>query len=257
MARLKAMMRTTISRARLRCIVEVALALTLSGVATSGGAFDAPSPPRRPEFQTVPLPEAKPAVGAKPQQVEPQSAEDCMANLRAAGVAFEPAEAPAGALDGCAIETPVRLASVTVGIRRVALNAKPLLGCAFALQFSDYVKNLLAPLGAGTTGASLVAIDTGPGYECRGRNHDNGAKLSAHAKGLALDVGAFVFSDGRKIAVDAQPDAQSTAYVRGLRTAACGWFTTILGPGSDPYHASHLHFDIERHGSNGGYRICQ
>ncbi|KAF0210496.1 MAG: hypothetical protein FD172_2550, partial [Methylocystaceae bacterium] len=27
-----------------------------------------------------------------------------MANLRAAGVAFEPAEAPAGALDGCAIE---------------------------------------------------------------------------------------------------------------------------------------------------------
>ena len=250
-------MMTTICRELVRCTVEVALALALSGVATSAVALDAPSPPRRPQFQTIPLPEAKPAVGAKPQQVEPQSAEDCMANLRAAGVAFEPAEAPAAALDGCTIETPVRLASVTVGIRRVAVNAKPLLACAFALQFSDYVKNLLAPLGAGTMGASLVAIDTGPGYECRGRNHDNGAKLSAHAKGLALDVGAFVFSDGRKIAVDAQPDAQSTAYVRGLRTAACGWFTTILGPGSDPYHASHLHFDIERHGSNGNYRICQ
>ncbi|MFA6205632.1 MAG: extensin family protein [Methylocystis sp.] len=180
-----------------------------------------------------------------------------MANLRAAGVAFEPAEAPAGALDGCAVEAPVRILSITVGVRRVVVNAKPLLACPFALQFSDYVKNLLAPLGAGMTGASLVAIDTGPGYECRGRNHDNGAKLSAHAKGLALDVGAFVFSDGRKIAVDVQPDAQSTAYVRGLRTAACGWFTTILGPGSDPYHASHLHFDIERHGSTGGYRICQ
>ena len=180
-----------------------------------------------------------------------------MANLRAAGVAFEPAEAPAAALDGCTIETPVRLASVTVGIRRVAVNAKPLLACAFALQFSDYVKNLLAPLGAGTMGASLVAIDTGPGYECRGRNHDNGAKLSAHAKGLALDVAAFDFSDGRKIGIDAQPDPQSTAYVKALRTAACGWFTTVLGPGSDPYHASHLHFDIERHGSNGSYRICQ
>ncbi|WP_332310700.1 extensin-like domain-containing protein [Methylocystis silviterrae] len=226
-------------------------------VATSAGALDAPSPPRRPEFQAVPLPGAKPAAGDKPPQGETQSAEDCMANLRAAGVAFEPAEAPAGALDGCAIEAPVRLVSVTAGIRRIALIAKPLLACGFALQFSDYVKNLLAPLGAGTMVASLVAIDTGSGYECRGRNHDNGAKLSAHAKGLALDVGAFVFSDGRKIAVDAQPDAQSTAYVRGLRTAACGWFTTILGPGSDPYHASHLHFDIERHGSNGGYRICQ
>ncbi|MBI5012290.1 MAG: extensin family protein [Methylocystis sp.] len=240
MARLKAKARTTISRELVRCTVEVALALALSAVATSVGALDAPSPPRRPEFQNVPLPEAKPAVGDKPPRVEPESAEDCMANLRAASVAFEPAEAPAGALDGCAIEAPVRLVSVTVGIRRVALIAKPLLGCGFALQFSDYVKNLLAPLGAGTLGASLVAIDTGSGYECRGRNRDN-----------------EVFSDGRKIRIDAQSDPQSTAYVKTLRTAACGWFTTVLGPGSDPYHASHLHFDIERHGSNGGYRICQ
>lgn len=250
-----------IFRALVRCSVEVALALALSAVATSVGALDAPSPPRRPEFQNVPLPEAKPAVGDKPPGVATESAEDCMANLRAAGVAFEPAEAPAeapaGALDGCAIEAPVRLVSVTVGIRRVALIAKPLLGCGFALQFSDYVKNLLAPLGAGTLGASLVAIDTGSGYECRGRNRDNGTKLSAHAKGLALDVGAFVFSDGRKIRIDAQSDPQSISYIKTLRTAACGWFTTILGPGSDPYHASHLHFDIERHGSNGAYRICQ
>jgi len=250
-------MKTMVSRELVRCTVEVALALALSGVVTSVGALDAPSPPRRPQFQTVPIPEAKPAVSAKSQQVEPQSAEDCMANLRAAGVAFESAEAPAAALDGCTIESPVRLAAVTIGIRRVALKAKPLLGCAFALQFSDYVKNLLAPLGAGTMSASLVAIDTGSGYECRGRNHDNGAKLSAHAKGLALDIAAFDFSDGRKVDIDAQPDPQSTAYVKALRTAACGWFTTVLGPGSDPYHASHLHFDIERHGSNGSYRICQ
>ena len=254
MARLKAM--TMISRELVRCTVEVALALALSAFATSAGALDAPSPPRRPQFQNVPLPEAKPAVGDTPR-VETESAEDCMANMRAAGVAFEPAEAPAGALDGCAIEAPVRLVSVTVGIRRVALIAKPLLACGFALQFSDYVKNLLAPLGAGTVGASLVAIDTGSGYECRGRNRDSGAKLSAHAKGLALDVGAFVFSDGGKIRIDAQSDPQSTAYVKTLRTAACGWFTTVLGPGSDLYHASHLHFDVERHGSSGAYRICQ
>ncbi|PPD25173.1 MAG: extensin family protein [Methylocystis sp.] len=257
MARLEAMMRTTISREVVRHTVEVALALALSGVATSAGALDAPTPPRRPQFQTLPLPEAKPAAGDKPPHVETDSAEDCMATLRAAGVAFEPAQAPAGALDGCAIEAPVRLLSVAVGKQSVALKAKPLLGCAFALQFSDYVKNLLAPLGAGTMGASLVAIDTGSGYECRGRNHDNGAKLSAHAKGLALDIAALDFSDGRKVGIDAQPDPQSTAYVKALRTAACGWFTTVLGPGSDPYHASHLHFDIERHGSNGSYRICQ
>ena len=42
-----------------------------------------------------------------------------------------------------------------------------------------------------------------------------------------------------------------------LRTAACGWFTTILGPGSDAAHATHWHLDIERHGSSDRYRICQ
>lgn len=237
---------------------EIALALALSAVATDVVAIDVPTPPRRPaSSQKETVPEAIPPSSGQPPQAATAPAADCMANLRAAGVDFEPAEAPPGDLDGCAIDAPVRLAAVTVDKRRIALNAKPLFSCAFALQFSDYVKNLMAPLGAGTMNASLVAIDTGSGYECRGRNHDSQAKLSAHAKGLALDVGAFVFSDGRKVGIDVQPDPQSTAYVKALRTAACGWFTTVLGPGSDPYHASHLHFDIEKHGSNGSYRICQ
>jgi len=180
-----------------------------------------------------------------------------MAKLRAAPVVFEPAETPAGGRNGCGIDAPVRVIAVTIDKRSVALNAKPVLSCAFALQFSDFVRNLLAPLGGGTVEASLVAIDTGPGYQCRGRNQNSETKLSAHAKGLAIDVGAFVFSNGQKIAVAGATDPQSTAYLKSLRTAACGWFTTVLGPGSDPYHASHFHFDIERHGSSDAYRICQ
>ena len=42
-----------------------------------------------------------------------------------------------------------------------------------------------------------------------------------------------------------------------VRTAACGWFTTVLGPGSDAFHASNMHLDIELHGSSGSYRICE
>ena len=196
-------------------------------------------------------------MNGQPPQAATAPGEDCAEQLRGSGADFDPAQSPAGDLDGCGVDAPVRLAAVTLDRGRVALNGKPLLSCAFALQFSDFVKNLLAPLGVGTMNASLVAIDTGPGYECRGRNHDAQAKLSAHAKGLALDVGALVFSDGRKIGIDAQPDAQSAAFVKALRTAACGWFTTVLGPGSDPFHATHLHFDIQRHGSSENYRICQ
>ena len=40
-----------------------------------------------------------------------------------------------------------------------------------------------------------------------------------------------------------------------LRQSACARFTTVLGPGSDGHHESHIHLDLaERHN---GYRICQ
>jgi hypothetical protein len=42
-----------------------------------------------------------------------------------------------------------------------------------------------------------------------------------------------------------------------MRRAACGWFTTVLGPGADAAHAEHFHFDIARHGNSDFYRICE
>jgi len=40
-----------------------------------------------------------------------------------------------------------------------------------------------------------------------------------------------------------------------IKEAACARFTTVLGPGSDGYHESHVHLDIiER---RGGFRLCQ
>jgi extensin-like protein len=40
-----------------------------------------------------------------------------------------------------------------------------------------------------------------------------------------------------------------------IRDSACRRFTTVLGPGSDSYHESHVHLDlIER---RGGFRMCR
>ena len=40
-----------------------------------------------------------------------------------------------------------------------------------------------------------------------------------------------------------------------IRDSACQRFTTVLGPGSDSYHESHVHLDlIER---RQGFRMCQ
>lgn len=217
-----------------------------------------PIPPRRPDLTA--------ATPAKPKATPPElselpnssdSADACFTKLRAAGVAFEQTPMPIATLDGCRVDAPVRISSVGLRDGRVELSAKPLLGCSFALQFSDFIRNIVAPLGAVTMEASLVAIDSGPGYECRGRNRDAGAQISAHGKGVAIDLGAFVFANGRRVMVENQSDAQAAAYVKTLRTAACGWFTTVLGPGSDAAHANHLHLDTERHGSSDAYRICQ
>ena len=115
----------------------------------------------------------------------------------------------------------------------------------------------MAPLVVGRLGSDVTAVRTGPGYECRQRNHEESAKLSAHAIGLAVDIASFEVANGTTLAVKPDDDGRARAIVAALRTAACGWFTTVLGPGSDSAHAEHLHVDIMKHGSSDRYRICQ
>jgi hypothetical protein len=160
-------------------------------------------------------------------------------------------------MEGCGIEAPVRVTSIKVGDDVVALPDHPLVACAFAAVLADYVRLIVAPLGRAILGARLAAIETGPGYECRTQDRLAGAKVSGHGKGLAVDFMAIAFADKRRVLVERQAGADEGAYFRAVRTAACGWFTTVLGPGSDAYHATNMHLDIEQHGSTGGYRICE
>jgi len=98
---------------------------------------------------------------------------------------------------------------------------------------------------------------TGPGYECRNRNGAAVGKLSAHAVGQAIDVSAFELSSGKFIPIKPDGDETMRNVVGTVRTAACGWFTTVLGPGADAAHADHMHVDMTLHGTSDRYRICQ
>jgi hypothetical protein len=139
----------------------------------------------------------------------------------------------------------------------VSLPDRPLLACEFAAVLADYVRLIVAPLGQATLHAKVEAIETGPGYACRTQDRVAGAKTSAHAKGLAVDFVAIAFADKRRVLIERQAGADEAAYFRAIRTAACGWFTTVLGPGSDAFHAANMHLDVEQHGSSGSYRICE
>ena len=133
----------------------------------------------------------------------------------------------------------------------------PLVACAFATVLADYVRLIVAPLGQATLHAKVVSIETGPGYECRTQDRIAGAKISAHGHGLAVDFVAIALADKRRVLVERQTEADEASYFRAVRTAACGWFTTVLGPGSDAFHPNNMHLDIEAHGSSGSYRVCQ
>jgi hypothetical protein len=160
----------------------------------------------------------------------------------------------------CLIENPVKLRSVPVRGREstpVRLSAEPVVACRFAESLGDWLGTLVAPAVFGTMKADLVAVHTGPGFECRNRNRSPSGKLSAHAVGLAIDIASFELSNQTRIPVKPNGNEQHLATLNAVRKAACGWFTTILGPGSDEAHADHLHVDLQIHGSSDRYRICQ
>ena len=87
-------------------------------------------------------------------------------------------------------------------------------------------------------------------------NGNSRASISEHAFGNALDISAFTLADGRKITVKDgwRGLPEERGFLRDVHAAACQQFTTVLGPGSNVYHADHLHVDLMRRSS--GRSIC-
>jgi hypothetical protein len=80
-----------------------------------------------------------------------------------------------------------------------------------------------------------------------------GAKLSEHGTGGAIDISGFHLSDGHSLLLTSA--AESKSLREQVRESACRTFTTVLGPGSDGYHETHVHLD--RRQRKADYRICQ
>lgn len=165
---------------------------------------------------------------------------------------------PAVAEGDCAIPLPVQLRSLAIGADDIPFSGQPVLDCRLAERLADWVGNVVAPLARHHLGSGLAAVETGPGYVCRNRNNEASGKLSEHAKGNALDIFAFGLADGRHVAVRPadQPVPAVTDFLAAVRVTACGYFLTVLGPGSDA-HAEHLHVDLGLHGRSASYRICE
>jgi hypothetical protein len=159
----------------------------------------------------------------------------------------------------CNARNPVKLAAVSSPSGRIELHGRPILACTFARQFGTWLSDIAGPVVLSLSEARLTAMVTGPGYECRKRTGDGSGKMSEHAFGNAVDIAGITLSSGRRLEIADAGFAQSPAnrMLAALRISACGYFTTVLGPGSNAAHASHFHFDSGRHGKSSNYRICE
>ena len=79
--------------------------------------------------------------------------------------------------------------------------------------------------------------------------------MSEHAYGNAIDISAFEVN-GDWLEVGGHNGAAGNAFLAAVRKSACGPFTTVLGPGSDSYHATHFHLDLAVRGKSGHSLYC-
>jgi hypothetical protein len=242
----------------LRTLGAAALMAFLAPGWVAGGA--APLPPRRPPELAGPKSGPSPRSSGAAEQERPAAGEmdACLERLASLGVEFETVAAPTENL-ACTVAMPIRLKRIGPrrgdGMAPIEFPARPLVDCRLAEPLALWLAGAVAPILAADFSSRLTAVRTGPGYECRNRNRAAAGKISAHALGLALDISGFELADGRSVPAATPKDEPGSA-LNSLRTAACGWFTTVLGPGSDPMHEDHLHVDVEPHGASGRYRIC-
>ena len=207
--------------------------------------------PSAAQAQSVPKPMEKPAVaGENAEAVTPTTS--CVGDLETAGVA-----AAAAAMDGngqCIVVDPVTVESVETHSGTVSFTARPVVACRFAAVLAAWLREVVSPAAASLLGSPVDAVVTGPGYQCRARA---GGRLSEHATGNAIDVSEIRLDNGRRIALASLMEAEGAEreFLRAMTASACGYFTTVLGPGSDAAHADHLHIDLAER-KTAEYRIC-
>jgi len=139
----------------------------------------------------------------------------------------------------CGISRPVEVHFVS----GVALSEKAILNCDTARTLREWVDKGAQP-AVRSLQARITSLRVVSHYSCRTRNSQRGAKLSEHSKGNAIDIAGFTLDNGNRVSV--LEDWRSSKYGAALRdmyAAACGRFSTTLGPNSDRFHQDHMHFD--------------
>lgn len=221
---------------------------------------DAPTPDQKKEGEAggkdlrVYGPQPKDEDSQPDRVVEDQGAlKACLSELSTLGARFE----KIGAIDegdGCGIENPVKVDDILPGL---SLGGA-IMRCNTALGLAHWLKNTVQPaLDVARPGRKIVGITPGTTFACRLRNSASTGMISEHARGNAFDVAAFRLDNGETLEMKPRQEDHTIegAFQTATTAGACLYFTTVLAPGSDASHETHMHADIKDR--DNGYRICE
>ncbi len=189
--------------------------------------------------------------GREPWRAEAE--EQCLAEKGVVASAFME---PLPAIEGkgmCGMNHPFRVNALADG--NVIVEPAARMACPAIRETDAWMRDVVQPAATAWLGQPITAIRQMSSYSCRNMNGQAGAKISEHAFGNALDIGAFRTADGRWITVKngwkGTPEEQG--FLRQVHAGACERFTTVLSPGSNIYHYDHIHFDLKRHAKGRSY----
>jgi peptidoglycan hydrolase-like protein with peptidoglycan-binding domain len=181
----------------------------------------------------------------------------------------------------CGAPAPILLKSV--GSKpKVVIDPPATVTCTLAKALSTWLTEAVQPEANTLFGSSVSKLHAGS-YTCRNRNAAPHQRLSEHALANAIDISDFVLVSGQHIAVaDSSPNddpplpvakpgrdsgetltvqlasargnGHKREFLKSVRHEACAVFGTVLGPGADDAHESHLHLDMKQ---RRGASFCQ
>jgi hypothetical protein len=165
----------------------------------------------------------------------------CHAELRKEEIGFRalPDRSFAG---GCSALGAVQLTEIGTPVANLGAMT-----CPAARQFARWTREAVQPAAQQWLKAPVKRIESMGTYSCRPLNNVAGAKLSEHGRANAVDIGAFVLEDGRRITVAEGwngEDGDVRRFLRAVHQAGCRRFGVTLGPDANDFHRDHLHFDM-------------
>ena len=170
---------------------------------------------------------------------------------------------PMSEIDGpgiCGMTRPLKVSALADG--KIGLDKALVIDCPMIPALEAWLNDIVQPDAQARLGQRVATVNVFGAYSCRSVDNIEGARLSEHAFGNAVDVAGFTLADGRTIAYVRdwkRADTQEAAFLHEAHAGACQYFTTVLGPGADVFHYNHIHLDLANHGATntGPRRICK